>query len=64
MKHTKEHGNHIDNDPIRQGRGAKPGFGWQGAASMVLGPNLPSSRRHATVVLVALGDPSVVGSDI
>jgi len=29
---------------------------------VVLGPNSPSLRRHATVVLVALGDPSVVGS--
>jgi len=29
---------------------------------MVLGPNSLSLRRHATVVLVALGDLSVVGS--
>ena len=38
----------------------------QGSAGKVLHPwpNLPPSRRHATVVPVALGDPSVVGSDI
>ena len=31
---------------------------------MVLGPNSPSSRQRATVVLAALGDPRVVGSEI
>ena len=30
----------------------------------MLGPNSPSSRQRATVVLVALGDPSVVSSEI
>jgi len=40
----------MNNDPIRQGQ--------------VLGPNSPSSRRRATVVLAALGDSRVVGSEI
>jgi len=32
--------------------------------TVVLGPTSLSSRRRATVVLAALGDPSVVGSEI
>ena len=37
---------------------------WISNKAEVLGPNSPSSRQRATVLLAALGDPSVVSSKV